>query len=678
MRRKISDISKVAKNPSKSHQPVISNLKCFVAGNMRVPEFSNVSSIVLSSNKISFMLSKVFENGLSFEACQTQVQKLISQDTRKRFAAYYTVEQGVQFMVSVAKGYLRYKEKEKVILADPFLGSARTLTATIKELGVGKIEKVWGIEPLSLPALVAYAALLQVSGGREDLITIINGDAFREIPKIMTLPDSSSKLPMADIILTNPPFTRWKYLEKGYRDYLLTVMNELGYSKYITRRETNLQVLSMFLSDYILNDDGLLVSVLPASTFYTLYGRGYKELLREKYSVLAVIGCDSGSSFSEDSGFKEVILVAVKNRNWSEQAIFTKLSKDVERLAEAIIRQKNKPKSIKRHLFNVNSLPRFLDLNWLSLIDGGELRDVVVRIFKQGLKNGTLGCWDEVLGRRSIIRGIEMYGPDFFFVPNKYWKVVKENKDDIIIEHINDGHELSLSKQHLVKTLRKPGLYKNMIEAKVETYMLSIPPVELNKLPSDLQSYIEWGRNSKTARPAINAYGKYWYSHVNKQIATKKPFGQIFIPDKIDFRFKNRGVFANYTNTETAASKNFYIVRDKDEKTMRLLAAWFNSTVFLSILMLLGRKISETWTRFLMNDYLELPVIDINSISDKLTHDIISKISNVLSRKLPPLQEQLMTDYRYSLDIAILEAISVTNTDEIASTLHQAFANILV
>jgi len=494
----------------------------------------------------------------------------------------------------------------------------------------------------------------------------------------MTLPDSSSKLPMADIILTNPPFTRWKYLEKGYRDYLLTVMNELGYSKYITRRETNLQVLSMFLSDYILNDDGLLVSVLPASTFYTLYGRGYKELLREKYSVLAVIGCDSRSSFSEDSGFKEVILVAVKNKKWSEQAIFTKLSKDIERLAEAIIRQKSKPEAFKRHLFNVNSLPRFLDINWLSLIDGGELRDVVVRIFKQGLKNKTLGYWDEVLGRRSIIRGIEMYGPDFFFVPNKYWKVVRENKDDIIIEHMNDGYELSLNKQYLIKTLRKPSLYKNMIEAKVETYMLSIPPVELNKLPSDLQSYIEWGRNSKTARPAINAYGKYWYSHVHKQIATKKPFGQIFIPDKIDFRFKNRGVFANYTNTETAASKNFYIVRDKDEKTMQLLAAWFNSTVFLSILMLLGRKISETWTRFLMNDYLELPVIDINSIPDNLTHDIINKISSVLSRKLPPLREQLMTDYRYSLDIVILEAISATNADEIASTLHQAFANILV
>jgi len=51
----------------------------------------------------------------------------------------------------------------------------------------------------------------------------------------------------ADIILTNPPFTRWKYLEDGYRDKLLKIITGLGYLKYITRKETSLQILSMFL-----------------------------------------------------------------------------------------------------------------------------------------------------------------------------------------------------------------------------------------------------------------------------------------------------------------------------------------------------------------------------------------------------------------------------------------------
>jgi len=233
---------------------------------------------------------------------------------------------------------------------------------------------------------------------------------------------------------------------------------------------------------------------------------------------------------------------------------------------------------------------------------------------------------------------------------------------------------LNLEKKFLVKTLRKPSFYSNVIEAEVDTYMLSIPPQELKDLPSDLQTYIEWGRNSKTARPAINAYGKYWYSHVYKQMKAKKPFGQIFIPDKVDLNFKNRGVFANYTKVKTAASKNFYIVKDKDEKTTKLLIAWFNSTIFISILLLLGRKISETWTRFLENDYLELPVINVHAINTDALSTVIKAIDKMLSKELPPLMKQLDKPYRYDLDLAIAKAINISNPENVIETIYNALS----
>lgn len=651
------------------------SFRIFVAGLKTILQYSEEESVWslrtwkapvlskldrLSPSEIAFIESELRRVNIPISECQVLVQKLILQDVRKKFAVYYTVDQATQFMASVTREYLRTFNKQKVVIADPFLGSARTLTSVIREIGVEKIAKVWGVEPLALPAFIAYASLLDAVKGRRDIITVIRGDAFKEIPRAFS-PLTKTKLPRADIILTNPPFTRWKYLEKSYRSYLLKLMNQLGYKDYITRKEISLQTLSMFLSDWILNKNGLIISVLPSSTFYTIYGRGYKSLLKKNYEVLAIVESSSRPSFSEDSGFKEVIIVAVKTAG-EKPTIFTRLDNDVEKVAEIVV------KSGEVNSFNIRELPHFLDINWLALFDESKLRDIVINIFEQGLRKRTLGYWGDTMGRKSIIRGIEMYGPEFFFIPNKYWRLLKDGEESVEIENIENKTKLTISKEFLVRTLRKPSLYHNIIDVRVDSYMLSLPPLEINEFPTDLRDYIKWGIDSNTAKPAIKTYGKYWYSHVYKQIKTKQPFGQVFIPDKVDLMFKQRSVFANYTREKVAASKNFYIIKENNEIINKLLVGWFNSTIFLSILVLLGRKISETWTRFLENDYLELPTINITTVK---ALEVCEIVENMMKKQLPPLWEQLKKDYRYELDVSIAKIIKLDNPEETVQELHQ-------
>jgi hypothetical protein len=631
------------------------------------PVLPNFNS--LSLDELRFIESELTKPTISIEESQIQVQKLIDQSERKKFAAYYTIDQGTRFMAAITAEYMKSLKKEKIVLADPFVGSARTLTAAVQKIGVEKIAKVWGIEPVHLPALVAYAALLKATNGRRDLIMVIAGDAFVEIPKISPL-FLQSQLPKADVILTNPPFTRWESLEKTYRAYLLGVVGGLGYKKYLTRKSVNLQALSMFLSDYILNDNGLLVSVLPASTFYTIYGKGYKTLLREKYSILSILECTSRPSFSEDSGFKEVIISAIKTSLTAQPTAFVESNNNVEEIAKAIIEGNTTGKI---NYFDIHTLPRFLDINWLALFGENEIRRIVVNIFEQGLKAGTLGYWNNVLGRKSIVRGIEMYGPEFFFVSNKYWQVLKDDEAFVEIENHKSKAKLNISKNFLVKTLRKPSLYDHVITASVDRYMLAVPQVEIHLLPRDLQQYIEWGISSGAAKPAISAYGKYWYTHVYKQITVKKPFGHIFIPDKVDLAFKRRGVFANYSEEEVAASKNFYIV--KELNTAKLLVGWFNSTIFISTLILLGRKISETWTRFLENDYLELPVINVNTVDREVASKVREIVDKILNRHLPPFWDQMEEEYRHLLDLYLAQALRLKNPENTVEELHEALLN---
>jgi len=254
---------------------------------------------------------------------------------------------------------------------------------------------------------------------------------------------------------------------------------------------------------------------------------------------------------------------------------------------------------------------------------------------------------------------------------------VVQESNFIKIQNVKDDRELVIDKKFLMKTLRKPSLYSHKIEAEVDTFMLSIPSIEVEELTSDIQDYIKWGANSGTAEPAIKAYGRLWYSHVYSQMVSKKPFGYVFIPDKVDLLFKNRGVFANYTKERVAASKNFYIVKGEDKMFTKLLTGWFNSTIFLSVLVLMGRRISETWTRFLENDYLELPVINPNIYDDEKTSQIVENIDKMANKYLPSFWEQLNSYYRYEFDLSVARYIGIENPEKALENLYRSLSNLL-
>lgn len=631
----------------------------------------------LNNSEIIQLERDILINKTTIEECQVLVQKKIAKKERKKLAAYYTTDEGTDLMALVVSEYIEEFDKKNIIIADPFLGAGRTLTTTIKKIGIKKIKEIWGIEPYPLSALVAYAALLKTTGGNKKLIKIIVGDSFDELSKQNLLVNKEDKL-TADIILTNPPFTRWKYLNNGYRNKLLKIIKGLGYSKYITRKETSLQILSMFLCDILLENNGLLISVLPASTFYTIYGRGYKDLIRKKYHLLSFLESKSQTSFSIDSGFKEIIIIGIKGLVAEGLTAFGELNGiNTKDFAKYIINYdiETLKKLEGLYLVNLNEIAQFLDNNWLSLVGNNELKESLIKIFKSGIKNGILGYWSDILGEDTIIRGIEMYGPEFFFIRNKYWDIIEDVNNHIKIKNKETSKELLIEKKFLVRTLRKPSLYNYTINPKVDTYMLSIPSNDSSKIPNDLKQYVQWGKESESAKPAVRKFKKYWYSHIYDQIKSKNPFGEIFITDKVDLMFVNRGIFANYSETKLAASKNFYIVKNLEDRYYHLLAAWFNSTIFISILIQFSRKISDTWTRFLINDYLEVPILDITKIGNETYEEIYNNLKIIMNKELPPFWDQLEKDYRYNLDISIAKALKVENPEDLVKKLYNNIRN---
>ncbi len=659
---------------------------------IKLTNFAPLKSLASLPQKDIFVLEELVthkQETLALEdifESQIKVARLIAPANRKRLAAYYTKPIGLRLMALLALEYAKRYERP-LILSDPFLGSGLTLSEAIKELPPSHINKIWGIEPHPLSALVAYSAVAHALKGEYQKAKIIVGDAFKMVyqtptsQSLLSYTESYTELskemvPKANVILTNPPFTRWEILDKDYRVFLTKFVQKLGYDKYVKRRQQNLQLISLFLMDYLLEEDGLLVSVLPVSTFYTLYGEAAKALLKDKYWIQAMVDFFE-PSFSIDSGFKELVLIANKRKTDFETAFLTIDSYDLNLLEElSNIFKGARLTNSRLNWVNISKVPYPWHMNWLTLFGQNPLRELITKIFAQAAKRGVVATWSDAFNEKRIVRGIEMYGPEFFLIPNKYWRIVAENAEEILIKNNDTEMELHIDREFITPALRKPELYVDCIIPLVKHYFFSIPPKNESELPPDIAEYIRWGKLHSTAKPAVRAFGRYWYSHVNRQINVKKPFGRIFLPDKIDPSFSKRGVFACYTQEPLTASKNFYISTFNDDLKDKALALWFNSSLFIAYFIVASRKISERWTRFLEEDYLRMPVINVNLLDKHALQELANNLDKMAERKLEPLVFQLWEDFRLEMDKTLFEIIGIEDST-ILRELYSLLKNVL-
>ncbi len=609
---------------------------------------------------------------------QIGVQRLIDRSFRKRLAAYYTKAIGLELMAHAAVSYIR-KRNCPVVLADPFLGSGLTITETLKRLDSSMVRLVWGVEPHPLAALVAYCSILYFLKGDRSKMSVSLGDVFQSVyysskdPASPSLQREDPEISGTNIILTNPPFTRWELLERSRRGFLKDLTETLGYSKYLGRKQLNLQLVSLFIIDHLLRRNGLLVSVLPASTFYTLYGVAARNMLKEKYQLHAFVECNFDASFSTDSGLKEVVLIATKKEPDPQKktAFLTIESRDLKRIPQIKdimgLARLNDPDVNWVDLTQKSILP---ETNWSVFFGKTKLRETLTHLLSKASEEETIGPWIDIYGKDSIMRGVEMYGPDFFFVPNRYWHIAEENAESITIENSQQEPGFIIPRDYLVPALRKPALHTDKIKPSVRHYLLSIPPEPIRDLKEDVGKYVEWSIRKLTAQPAIKVFGQLWYSHVHKQIRTKKPYGRVFLPDKVDPTFRNRGFFASYSQIPLVASKNFHIASLNDKSKDKILAAWFNSTIFLAYFVIAGRKITRTWSRLLEDDYLRMPIIKVDRLDKHALVEIERAFEVIAEMELPPIKIQLNLQYRRRIDRELLEAMRIEKSESALSQLY--------
>lgn len=534
----------------------------------------------------------------------TLLQDALNAEERKNFAVNYTSLHASELICK------RLPQKDHCMIVDAFAGSGRLILTAMQQLH--ELQDVAfvlnDIQPKGM--LVALCKIMfqlhHHSAPWDFYLSTQNAFTF-SIPR--------KYMKVRKVALSNPPFTRYNRIQNR-----TVVQERVAGQQQFFRPQMGLHIYSLFLMDTWLQEGDILLQILPAATFHSIYAQGMLQYLLANYAIDAILTKQHGKAFSEKSDVREVILHAVKNQNPRKVAKFGSITE------RGILKQ------------DIPYTQLLTEWNWTKFLSN-EPHDKVTNVLD---RHALLRSGDELQLR--ITRGFEMYGPDFFFLPNKYWEIIRKNKKGIIVQHIATETQIQITMDCLRTALRRPGVYESITPN--ITHLVLIPD-EQNQIP---KKYYQLGKHQSAL--AKRKFGNEWYSHIKRQIFTKGIEGNLFLVDK--FAITSAATLLHYFEQKVTASKNFYMVEGSNTK---LQAAWMSSILYIYVFLANRREIGGAFGRLQIKDYhISRVFFDVQRLSKMQQDKIITVFDNYRLQNLPTLKQQLLTPARLQYDQLLLEA----------------------
>lgn len=149
-----------------------------------------------------------------------------------------------------------------------------------------------------------------------------------------------------DLIMMNPPFTRWSTMAKEYRDAVrLGFSSEKAEFRQVITKRPGQHLFFLLLADRFLKTGGF-ASVLPQATFKEAAYQRLDQFLLRTYTIRFIVVGFGLASFSEDTSLTECLVVAEKrapppNSTFSLIGTYKPPNEwtadEIERLAERVL-----------------------------------------------------------------------------------------------------------------------------------------------------------------------------------------------------------------------------------------------------------------------------------------------------------------------------------------------------
>lgn len=142
--------------------------------------------------------------------------------------------------------------------------------------------------------------------------------------------------------------------------------------------------------------------------------------------------------------------------------------------------------------------------------------------------------------------------------------------------------------------------------------------------------------------------------------------GNLSINRRFDFTAEGFRLFAYYSDEAMVTTEMLWTIGIEDNETAKILALWFNSSIFMLNLIISKRK--ETRGSFSQADkykILDFPVLNINNLSETEKRSLLDVFNNIENINFPSFLEQLknINPNRVMLDREILRILGYEEDD---------------
>ncbi|MFX1507592.1 MAG: class I SAM-dependent DNA methyltransferase [Promethearchaeota archaeon] len=547
----------------------------------------NTRVVELLPNESISSINQIFKEFLPFHEIQHSTDILgkifhgmIPFDLRKFLAAYYTSNVAGEFL-----SYLAIKN-DQVTIMDPACGSGTLLVSAykrIKELN-GSLEhnqilqKLYGVDISVFAAQLATINLTiqePANTWKKNNISII--DFFRFGKDI-----TESQLRKFDILIGNPPFTRGDRLDSNYKDFLESFLRCEGITFNYNKKYLGLYAYFLLGSLRLLKKNGVVAFVLPLSFINSSNMKPVLNFILSKLSFKYIITSEAQNVFSEQCTFKEILFIAQKSQNTEPITKFVVLKtvltrKNFKPLAKII---ENTTGAYEDPNIRINLLPQeFLEknvnLNWIVYLFNREF----FSIFNLIRNLDAMSFVNELVQtpRYDVDRGLRAGISNFFYLPNKFWKILENSNDHIKIENIETDSVLEIPSYYVSSVLRKSSRYKQVVP-EVSDYIVIIP--NNDTLEEAIKDYITWG----VQKFQKSGFEKLTYKHIEKG----RKIARIAITHELSLETSK--ILTYYSPNPIILSDNFIFIRTSKEYLDKILAAYLNSSIFLLTYFVLRRE----------------------------------------------------------------------------------------
>ncbi|MFS7002277.1 class I SAM-dependent DNA methyltransferase [Carnobacterium maltaromaticum] len=524
---------------------------------------------------------------------------VFSEHDQKENGIYYTPQSIVDIMNNyILKEYLNSGNSNIPNIIDPAVGGGMFLYDIALKLSeifdVSVIEiienNLYGIDILPENVLMAKGILALTSLEKEGEIprkyNLLTLDSLSSSEKKLNSEFGISKF---DIVTTNPPYVRSKFINEEVKKMLSNYKNTVF-------GIPDLYIPFFELGMNLLNEGGIAAYITPNSYFRSLNGKKLRRYLQENTTNISLINFDAEQLFEGVQHYSAITFFTKKSNSSKSDFYFYRFEEELK-----YINKKNWKK------FTPNEVWNTLTTTDKNLVDKAE------------------NCFETTLSDLEFKNGIatqrnSIYSFNFDMEDEKYYYFSKESIDFRVEKTITRPFILPNTKIE-DETLRIifPYYYNNEIKI-----VSPIPPLDMKNNFPECLNYLEKHREELALRK-VDKKMKYWYLYGRSQGLSQ--YGKrLYLP------YMASKVMTTISKDDDEVFAAGYAIFDDSEKYLKVISKIIESNFFSYYV----SRISKPYTNgfystaknmiknFSIPSKVELEKINTMKLDDEVIYDLYS------------------------------------------------------